>query len=93
VRGGGGGSINTTKSKGRMNLATMFTRGPQWSKLVTSAAGGRESHYALLLATQDKLQAVQKLESSAKVCTGINFRISPGQTPSLPSNVFIPYRQ
>jgi len=71
----------------------MLTRGPQWSKLVTSAAGGPESHYALLLATQDKLQVVQKLESSVMVCTGINFRISTGQTPSLLSNAFIPYRQ
>jgi len=89
----GWGVINAKKSKGRINLATMLTIGPQCSKLVTSAAGGPESHYALLLATQDKLQAVQKLESSVTVCTGINVRISPGQTPSLLSNAFISYRQ
>jgi hypothetical protein len=57
----GGGVDKVTKSEGRINLATMLTRVPQWSKLVTSAAGGPESHYPLLLATQDKLQAVAEV--------------------------------
>jgi hypothetical protein len=94
------GVINLTKSKCSINLASVFTRGPQWWKFVTSAPGSPESHYTLPLATPDKLQTVHEFENTVNVCTGRNFRISAGpargtfgQTQNLPSNVFTPKHQ